>query len=368
MVLGNLLFRSVHSYYYLLTYTSGSDIVLLALYVDDYRMASTSTSLLQRLSTLITTKFPSKQADISMYLGIHIRRENGTFFLNSSSSIKKMLCEFNMNDATGKRSPLALGSVIDGTGELDSTFPFLEAIGYLLWIARCSRPDIMYAVNRLGRYSKTPTITNIKHIKYVMRYLKHTQRNELIIKRPNNLTLVCFTDSDYAGEKMRATSGCIIEFEGSGPIFWSSKLQSTISSSTMESEYRAAAIAVRKIQALINLLREILPEYNNIPRILIDNQSALATIKSVILPERARHIQMDYHVVREVHQDGKMIFENIESKENKSDICTKILGPTEINRWSSRLFFHNLVFKEGNVEDTELPLNEEKENIESISY
>ena len=40
---------------------------------------------------------------------------------------------------------------------LDSEFPYLSAIGALMYLANCTRPDISFAVNLLARFSSAPT-------------------------------------------------------------------------------------------------------------------------------------------------------------------------------------------------------------------
>ena len=36
--------------------------------------------------------------------------------------------------------------------------PYLSAIGALMYLANCTRPDIAFSVNLLARYSSTPTL------------------------------------------------------------------------------------------------------------------------------------------------------------------------------------------------------------------
>ena len=40
---------------------------------------------------------------------------------------------------------------------LDPEVPYLNAIGALMYLTQCTRPDIAFAVNLLARYSSEPT-------------------------------------------------------------------------------------------------------------------------------------------------------------------------------------------------------------------
>ena len=52
--------------------------------------------------------------------------------------------------------------------------PYLSAIGALLYLAQCTRPDISFAVNLLARYSNAPTRRHWTGVKDIFRYLKGT--------------------------------------------------------------------------------------------------------------------------------------------------------------------------------------------------
>ena len=68
------------------------------------------------------------------------------------------------------------------------------------------------------------------------------------------------------------------------------------------------------------------------------------------MPTKARHIKIDSHLIRDVARDGLMKFEYVQTEANVADICTKVLGPTALDQWTSKLFqMENFVSKVGNV-------------------
>lgn len=116
-------------------------------------------------------------------------------------------------------------------------------IGALLHLSSRTRPDITYEVNRLGRSISNPPVTIGLELDRIFGYLKATSTHSLTLDGSKSITdIVTYSDADWVGRKstntpndMRSTSGTIT-FLGESPICWSSKLQSCVSLSTMESE------------------------------------------------------------------------------------------------------------------------------------
>ena len=54
-------------------------------------------------------------------------------------------------------------------------FPYREAaVGSLLWAARTSRPDILYAVGKVSSHCNNPSMAHVNAVKHILRYLKGT--------------------------------------------------------------------------------------------------------------------------------------------------------------------------------------------------
>ena len=58
---------------------------------------------------------------------------------------------------------------------------------------------ITYVVGMLGRYQSNPGIDHWKAVKKVLRYLQGTKDYMLTYRRTNNLDIIGYSDSDYAG-------------------------------------------------------------------------------------------------------------------------------------------------------------------------
>ena len=57
---------------------------------------------------------------------------------------------------------------------MEPEVPYLSAIGALLYLAHCIRPDISFAVNLLVRYSNAPICRHWTGVKDIFYYLKGT--------------------------------------------------------------------------------------------------------------------------------------------------------------------------------------------------
>ena len=73
----------------------------------------------------------------------------------------------------------------------------------------CTRPDITFAVNMLGRYQSNPGIIHWRAKKKVLRYLQGTKDFMLTYRRTDNLKIIGYSDLDLAGciDSRKSTSG-----------------------------------------------------------------------------------------------------------------------------------------------------------------
>ena len=97
----------------------------------------------------------------------------------------------------------------------------------------CTRPDIAYVVEMLGKYQSNSGLEHCKTVKKVMRYLQETKNYKLTYKRSDHLKVVGHSDSDFVGcpDSRKSTSGYVFLL-AKWAISWRSIKQSLVATST----------------------------------------------------------------------------------------------------------------------------------------
>jgi len=103
------------------------------------------------------------------------------------------------------------------------TIPYASAIGSLMYAQVCTHPDIAYVTGMLGRYLSNPRVDHWKAAKRVLRYLQRTKYYMLTYRRSDQLEIIRYTDSDFAGcqDSMKSTLGYLYLLAG-GAVSWKS--------------------------------------------------------------------------------------------------------------------------------------------------
>ena len=136
-------------------------------------------------------------------------------------------------------------------------------------------------------------------------------------------------DADWAGDPddRRSTSGYLV-YLVSNPITWSTKKQPTVSRSSTESTYRALAIATAELCWIRTLLKDLGIYLSQPPLLWCDNVFVLAIASNLVFHARTKHIEVDFHFVRErvLRKDLEVKF--VSTIDQLADIFTKSL-PTQ---------------------------------------
>ena len=185
--------------------------------------------------------------------------------------------------------------------------PYKELVGSLMYLAQGTRPDIAYAVSKLGQFSSNPGKEHWGAGKHVLRYLRGTSNYSLKLKSEKNF-LEAYADADWTGDsddRKSMTGFCIML--GGSPFFWRATKQRCIAASTMEAEYVALSACVREVLWILSLLQEVglgdLVGYGA-TTIWSDNQAAVRCAVDPVPHSSARHIDLRHHMIRNAVASG----------------------------------------------------------------
>jgi hypothetical protein len=78
----------------------------------------------------------------------------------------------------------------------------------------CIHPDIAYVTGLLGRFQSNPGQEHWKLVKKVLWYLQGTKGLMLTYRKIESLSIVRYSDSDYAGDDRKSTSGYVFTLAG----------------------------------------------------------------------------------------------------------------------------------------------------------
>ena len=221
--------------------------------------------------------------------------------------------------ATGTRLTKAeIGNILVNEREYQSL------VGSLMYAMTGTRPDLAYAVSQLSQFNAKPTAIHLTAAKRVLRYLKgHADLG--ITYRDDDNSLNGYCDTDWgANEDRKSISGYLFML-GGGAISWSSKKQSTVALSSTEAEYIALVQAAKESIWLQRLLSELGWTERDHKVIWEDNQGAIALAVNPEYHACTKHIDIQYHFIRECVENDRIKLEYIPTAEQLADALTKIM-------------------------------------------
>ncbi|GAX79275.1 hypothetical protein CEUSTIGMA_g6715.t1 [Chlamydomonas eustigma] len=210
-----------------------------------------------------------------------------------------------------------------------STAKYREMTGCLEYVCRGTRPDIAYSVGVLARYMKQPRILHLKAVMDILKYLATTKLMGIEYGGQRD-TFVGHSDSDLGGcrDDSRSTTGFAFMLNG-GAVSSRSRLQPTIADSSCEAEFMLAAAEAIKDEAL--WFKKLLPNLGVIDedeavKIMCDNESAEAVLRSHRINEVSKHISRKWNFAKESVALNEVKIEHVSTAKQVADyIFTKPL-------------------------------------------
>jgi hypothetical protein len=268
---------------------------------------------------------------------------------------------------------------VDITAELDplQSAYYQSLIGILRWIVELGRIDITAEVSMMASCMAMPRKGHLEQLFHVFAFLKNKHNTEMVFDptepdidesifegqdwsdsvygecvealpknapepRGSGFKIKAYVDSDHAGDTVtrRSRTGFIV-YLNSAPIYWTSKKQGSINTSTFSSEYCAMKSCCEYIRGLRYKLRMMgipcdFPAY-----ILGDNKSVLVNSSMPFSTLKKKSCSIAYHFVREGVASNEWRCAYVNTHENPADILTKpIAGGEKRIKLTGMMLYH----------------------------
>ncbi|GJW98205.1 ribonuclease H-like domain-containing protein [Tanacetum coccineum] len=293
----------------LFIFHKGQDTAYLLLYADDIILTVASTSLLQRIISLLHAKFAMTDlGPLNYFLGISATRTTFGIFLSQTKYAIEILEQAQMLNYNPCRTPIDIEKKLGLEGSPVTDPTLYRSLARSLHYLTFTRPDLSYAVQQLCLYMHDPREPHLNAMKHVLRYLRGTIDLGLQLLWFTTSQLIAYSDADWAGcpATRRSTSGYCIFF-GDNLLTWSSKRQDTLSCSNTKAEYRGVANAVAETYWIRNLLRELYTPLFTATLVYCDNVSIVYMFANPVQHLRTKHIEIDIHFVRDKVAAGSVV-------------------------------------------------------------
>ncbi|KAG7539387.1 Reverse transcriptase RNA-dependent DNA polymerase [Arabidopsis suecica] len=314
-------------------------------YVDDLIITGTSVDVINEFKSYLSSCFYMKDLGILRYfLGIEVARSPEGIYLCQRKYAVDIINETGLLGVKPVSFPLEQNHKLHvASGDtIDDPLRYRRLVGRLIYLGT-TRPELSYAIHILSQFMNEPKAAHWEAALRVVRYLKSSPGQGILLRANTPLELNAWCDSDFSTcpQTSRSLTGWFIQLGGS-PLSWKTQKHGVVSRSSAEAEYRAMADTVSELL----WLRELLPALG-IPctkpiTLHSDSLSAICLAANPVYHARTKHVRRDVHFVRDEIANGTIVTKHVSTTSQLADILTKALGRKEFEEFLVKLGICNL--------------------------
>lgn len=232
--------------YSLLIRGNGNTFVALLVYVDDILLTGPSEEHLATVKQMVGSHFLLKDMGAAKYfLGFEIAHAPTGMLLSQRKYCLQFLEDVGLLNAKATTTPMdpILKLAKDDGIKLsaDELLP-IDVLSIVFYIHRLHVRTFVFTVHKLSQYLQSPTSSHTAAAHHLLKYLKHSPDQGIVLKPVAHFQLTAFVDADWGAcpvTRRSVTGFCV--YLGETLIALKSKKQTTVSRSFAEAEYQGLA-------------------------------------------------------------------------------------------------------------------------------
>jgi hypothetical protein len=264
--------------------------------------------------------------------------------ITNTQKLRELLVLTHMSDCTSAPTPMETGvdkllrsSRSEDPPEDSAKLSALEAklhyahtVSSLMFVARSSRPDILFSVNLCARFMRSPRIAHYTALIRILRYISGTLDLGLCYTADGDDTIRFYTDSSHQDDtdSRQSSLGFVATWKGAAIMYHSQKSE-RVAFGTAESELYALHAGMRKALAVAKDLSILGIKPDGPMAIYVDNNATCSNVQNRSTFGRMRHVDAAFMSVHERHDLGHITLIRIDSKKNPADLFTKALSESD---------------------------------------
>lgn len=192
-------FKPSYAHYSLFSYIQGNVSLHVLVYVDDLIIAGSDHGAIVRFKTYLSTCFYMKDLGVLKYfLGIDVARGPEGIFLCQRKYSLDILTEAGMLGCKPIDTPMEQNHRLAyASGEpFEHPDQYRRLVGRLVYLS-VTRPELSYSVHTLAQFLSDPQVTHWDAELRVLRYLKGSPGQGILLRPVSDLCLTAFCDSDW---------------------------------------------------------------------------------------------------------------------------------------------------------------------------
>ncbi|KAG7542180.1 Reverse transcriptase RNA-dependent DNA polymerase [Arabidopsis thaliana x Arabidopsis arenosa] len=338
-------FDQNYSDYSLFTLEKGDTRLHVLVYVDDLIITGSSIHVVNEFKHYLSTCFHMKDlGPLRYFLGIEVARSPEGIYLCQRKYTLDIIAETGLMGVKPITFPLEQNHKLSLAKDDPFSDPtrYRRLVGRLIYLGN-TRPELSYAIHILSQFMNNPQQAHWNAALRVVRYLKNSPGQGILLRANTTLTLSAWCDSDHGACPItsRSLTGWFIQL-GDSPLSWKTKKHDVVSRSSAEAEYRAMADTVSELMWLCELLPTLGIKVTAPVTLHSDSLSAIMLAANPVFHARTKHVARDVHFVRDEIIRGTIATKHVSTTSQLADIMTKALGRQQFEDFLVKLGVCNL--------------------------